>query len=75
MSNESSPVFSFAREEFQNLHVKMTKTCKVPVLNLGHCKSILSMGNLEGKLLWNIVGISLLAFLSTFMKLLSIDSG
>ena len=33
MSNESSPVFSFAREEFQNLHVKMTKTCKVPVLN------------------------------------------
>ena len=24
---------------------------------LGHCKNILSMGNLEGKLLWNIVGI------------------
>ena len=33
MSNESSPVFSFAREEFQNLHVKMTKKCKVPGLN------------------------------------------
>ena len=32
---------------------------------LGHCKSILSMGNLEGKLLWNIVGISLLAFHKT----------
>ena len=32
------------------------------------------MGNLEGKILWNIVGISLLAFLSTFIKLLSMDS-
>ena len=41
---------------------------------LGHCKSILPMGNLEGKILWNIVGISLLAFLSTFIKLLSMDS-
>ena len=29
---------------------------------------ILPMGNLEGKILWNIVGISLLAFLSTFRK-------
>ena len=41
---------------------------------LGHCKSILSMGNLEGKLLWNNRWHFTFSVFKYLHKLLSIDS-